>query len=230
VIYSDRLIPSRLTSNLADALHMIDTNMDQSKRTSTSTSAGGRENQEILNDLLRSELLGQPNNAGSFGTESEASFFKDGSIGSPGRPRHSSSGSNMLKYMSPHKRGGSGAGSATPTPGGGEGMSLLASSPVSALSPAPANRIGLSGSSASQKRQQVRKIPRKPYKILEAPNLHDDYYLNLVDWSHANVVAVALGACVYLWSAHTAKVRRARHLVDHSNISYVIICAALTQR
>jgi hypothetical protein len=29
----------------------------------------------------------------------------------------------------------------------------------------------------------VRKIPSNPYRILEAPGLCDDFYLNLVDWS-----------------------------------------------
>ena len=36
----------------------------------------------------------------------------------------------------------------------------------------------------------------------------DDYYLNLVDWSSTNVLGVGLGACVYLWSAHTSAVTK----------------------
>ena len=28
-----------------------------------------------------------------------------------------------------------------------------------------------------------RPIPKIPYKVLDAPSLLDDYYLNLVDWS-----------------------------------------------
>ncbi len=36
----------------------------------------------------------------------------------------------------------------------------------------------------------------------------DDFYLNLVDWSAQNVLAVGLGSCVYLWSACTSKVTR----------------------
>jgi len=31
--------------------------------------------------------------------------------------------------------------------------------------------------------QQQRKISRAPFKVLDAPALQDDYYLNLVDWS-----------------------------------------------
>jgi len=45
-----------------------------------------------------------------------------------------------------------------------------------------------------------------PFKVLDAPALQDDFYLNLVDWSSLNVLAVGLGSCVYLWSACTSKV------------------------
>ena len=43
-------------------------------------------------------------------------------------------------------------------------------------------------------------------QVLDAPALADDFYLNLVDWSAQNVLAVGLGSCVYLWSACTSKV------------------------
>lgn len=43
-------------------------------------------------------------------------------------------------------------------------------------------------------------------QVLDAPNLQDDFYLNLVDWSSQNVLAVGLDACVYLWSACTSRV------------------------
>lgn len=42
--------------------------------------------------------------------------------------------------------------------------------------------------------------------MLDAPALADDFYLNLVDWSAQNLLAVGLDSCVYLWSAHTSKV------------------------
>ena len=55
-------------------------------------------------------------------------------------------------------------------------------------------------------RKAKRKIPKVPFKVLDAPALQDDFYLNLVDWSALNVLAVGLGSCVYLWSACTSKV------------------------
>ncbi|XP_031489550.1 cell division cycle 20.2, cofactor of APC complex-like isoform X1 [Nymphaea colorata] len=36
---------------------------------------------------------------------------------------------------------------------------------------------------------------------LEAPELKDDAYLNLLDWSSRNVLAIALGHSLYLWDA-----------------------------
>ncbi|KAG7541831.1 WD40 repeat [Arabidopsis thaliana x Arabidopsis arenosa] len=53
-----------------------------------------------------------------------------------------------------------------------------------------------------------RKVPRSPYKVLDAPALQDDFYLNLVDWSAQNVLAVGLGNCVYLWNACSSKVTK----------------------
>ena len=44
--------------------------------------------------------------------------------------------------------------------------------------------------------------------MLDAPELQDDFYLNLVDWSSQNVLSVGLGTCVYLWSACTSQVTR----------------------
>ena len=43
-------------------------------------------------------------------------------------------------------------------------------------------------------------------QVLDAPSLQDDFYLNLVDWSSQNMLAIGLGTCVYLWSASSCKV------------------------
>jgi cell division cycle protein 20 (cofactor of APC complex) len=51
-----------------------------------------------------------------------------------------------------------------------------------------------------------RKIPSQPCRILDAPDLVDDYYLNLISWSADNVLAVALAHCVYLWNASTGEI------------------------
>ena len=53
-----------------------------------------------------------------------------------------------------------------------------------------------------------RKISKTPFKVLDAPNLQDDFYLNLIDWSASNVLAVALGSSVYMWNAVSSKVSK----------------------
>lgn len=57
-------------------------------------------------------------------------------------------------------------------------------------------------------RRQLRSVCKTPYRVLDAPELADDFYLNLVDWSSTNVLGVGLGPCVYLWTAHNAQVSK----------------------
>lgn len=54
-------------------------------------------------------------------------------------------------------------------------------------------------------------------QVLDAPELQDDFYLNLVDWSSQNVLSVGLGSCVYLWSACTSQVTRLCDLSSDNN-------------
>jgi len=60
----------------------------------------------------------------------------------------------------------------------------------------------------SSPRKPLRKISKTPFKVLEAPSIEDDYYLNLVDWSSSNLLAVGLKNCVYLWNASTSQVSK----------------------
>eukprot|EP00850_Spirogloea_muscicola_P012302 SM000079S22420 [mRNA] locus=s79:111299:113567:+ [translate_table: standard] len=62
------------------------------------------------------------------------------------------------------------------------------------------SQSGAAGARAPPRRA-FRHIPQAPERILDAPELVDDYYLNLLDWGSRNTVAVALGGAVYLWDA-----------------------------
>lgn len=53
-----------------------------------------------------------------------------------------------------------------------------------------------------------RKINKVPIKVLDAPSLQDDFYLNLIDWSDQNMLAVGLNTSVYLWNAYTSRVSK----------------------
>ncbi|KAJ8900071.1 hypothetical protein K2173_024187 [Erythroxylum novogranatense] len=49
--------------------------------------------------------------------------------------------------------------------------------------------------------QSRRHIPQSSERTLDAPEIMDDFYLNVLDWGSENVLAVALGDTVYLWNA-----------------------------
>jgi len=59
---------------------------------------------------------------------------------------------------------------------------------------------------AKPKVKTTRAISSEPERVLDAPGIVDDYYLNLLDWSCNNTLAVALGPSVYLWNATTAEI------------------------
>ncbi|KAI6783289.1 WD repeat-containing protein slp1 [Emericellopsis cladophorae] len=54
--------------------------------------------------------------------------------------------------------------------------------------------------------QLRRRIATAPDRVLDAPGLIDDYYLNLLDWSSQNQVAIGLERSVYVWSADEGSV------------------------
>ncbi|CAG5114589.1 unnamed protein product [Candidula unifasciata] len=57
-----------------------------------------------------------------------------------------------------------------------------------------------------------RYIPKEPERVLDAPDLLDDYYLNLLDWSPTNVLTVALGTAVFLWNADNGTIMQLMEL------------------
>jgi len=63
-----------------------------------------------------------------------------------------------------------------------------------------------SKASAAKNQKPNRHIPSMPERILDAPNFLDDYYLNLLDWSSTNILAVGLSDAVYTWNAETGNI------------------------
>ena len=71
---------------------------------------------------------------------------------------------------------------------------------------ASSSRGTTTGGSGASNGSKKRTPPFTPDKVLDAPGFADDYYLNLVDWSCANRVAIGLGDMVYIWDAETGSV------------------------
>ena len=209
----------------------------------TRTTADPATQQPILNMLLRSELLGEnidptPPPGGSPGrpasARGSAGSGRGGNTGGGSGGRGSGSGAsggaantgtplregaNFLRFQSPrqtfhHQVFGSVAGSDGPT-------SVVNSFNLSPVGSVATQRL----LSTPQKRK--RKIAKVPFKVLDAPALADDFYLNLVDWSAQNVLAVGLGSCVYLWSACTSKVTK---LCDLQEVEDTVTSVSWTQK
>ncbi|KAL0262581.1 substrate-specific activator of APC-dependent proteolysis [Diplodia seriata] len=96
-------------------------------------------------------------------------------------------------------------------------------------------------------RKTPRAVSKVPYKVLDAPDLADDFYLNLVDWGSLNILGVGLGQCVYMWNSSSGRVtklcelpddtvtsvnwiQRGSHVAIGTNKGFVQIWDAQTQR
>lgn len=70
-------------------------------------------------------------------------------------------------------------------------------------------------------RKQPRTVNKVPYKVLDAPELADDFYLNLVDWGSTNILGVGLGSCVYMWNSASGLVTKLCDLGTDDNVTSV---------
>ncbi|KAK0125119.1 substrate-specific activator of APC-dependent proteolysis [Cadophora gregata f. sp. sojae] len=118
---------------------------------------------------------------------------------------------NLFTYMSPRHHTNI-AGHPTPsrTPQSRHGPHLDSRSELYSLSPV---RLG-SQQMLLSPRKQPRAVSKVPYKVLDAPDLADDFYLNLVDWGSSNVLGVGLGSCVYMWNSQSGRVNKLCELQD----------------
>jgi cell division cycle 20-like protein 1 (cofactor of APC complex) len=64
---------------------------------------------------------------------------------------------------------------------------------------------------------QERPVPKQPFKVLDAPNLLDDFYVNVIDWSQSNNIGVGLGNSCYIWNFTTNNVQKVSEF-DETNL------------
>jgi cell division cycle 20-like protein 1 (cofactor of APC complex) len=118
-----------------------------------------------------------------------------------------------LTPLTPHKNLFSYSGQPTPsrTPSSRHGvLNFNASSELYSLSP-----IKYSSQRMLLSPQRVpRAVAKVPYKVLDAPDLADDFYLNLVDWGSQNTLGVGLGSCVYMWNSASGRVTKLCDLAE----------------
>ncbi|KAJ7418972.1 Fizzy-related protein like protein [Pitangus sulphuratus] len=175
--HGDRFIPSRAGANWSINFHRINENEKSPSQNRKAKDATSDNGKDGLaySALLKNELLGA-------GIEKVQDPQTEDRRLQPSTPEKKS----LFTYSLSTKRS---------SPDDGNEVSPYSLSPVS---------------NKSQKllrspRKPTRKISKIPFKVLDAPELQDDFYLNLVDWSSLNVLSVGLGTCVYLWSACTSQ-------------------------
>jgi len=82
-------------------------------------------------------------------------------------------------------------------------------------------RPGAGQSSTGATTNKTRVIPTSAQRVLDAPGLIDDFYLNLLSWSSTNLLAVALCESSYIWNAESGSVDLLGTAADGSYISSV---------
>lgn len=118
---------------------------------------------------------------------------------------------NLFSYKSPqHHTNISGHPTPSRTPQSRHGANLNVHSDLYSLSPvrADSQRLLLSP------RKTPRPVSKVPFKVLDAPDLADDFYLNLVDWGSSDILGVGLGSCVYMWNSASGRVNQLCELQD----------------
>ncbi|KAA1472352.1 WD40 repeat-like protein [Dentipellis sp. KUC8613] len=83
------------------------------------------------------------------------------------------------------------------------------------------SRQGALSSSTGSVTNKSRKIATQPERVLDAPGMVDDFYLNLLSWSVLNIVAVALGENTYIWRADTGAVDHVGEAPEGTYVSAV---------
>lgn len=120
---------------------------------------------------------------------------------------------NFFSYRSPHLS------NPTPsrTPKDRHGPNLNPRSELYSLSPVKLS----SQQMLLSPRKTPRQVPKIPYKVLDAPDLADDFYLNLVDWGQSNSLAVGLGKAVYMWNSQSGRVVKLCELPGDDSVTSV---------
>ncbi|EGD76237.1 Cdc20 [Salpingoeca rosetta] len=65
---------------------------------------------------------------------------------------------------------------------------------------------------AAKPKKTARFIPQAPERILDAPDLLANFYVNPLDWSNENMLCVALNDTAYLWNASNGSITELCHL------------------
>lgn len=204
--YSDRLIPSRAASNLESGLGLLDVENSQHEMANSSSSQSSQMAVTVTTPRgsARDELQHRNESGATF-----ERLLRDQLLGlaSPQPKRVTGCERTEEEFLkTPERRDGLFRYKCQSEDDPGP----LSSSPLRTVSTCSATPPRL-----------ARKIPAAPYKVLHAPKLEDDFYLNLLDFSSEDILAVGIGSCVDLWSARAGRAARLCNLGETTKISSV---------
>jgi cell division cycle 20-like protein 1, cofactor of APC complex len=223
LLYSDRFIPNRDGQDLQASYSLLHeegspTTPSRSRKKAPHGELHFQRTEEAnrtYSKVLRNEIMGS--SVPQDGSLSPDGFFDGPSNIQPSTITPSTPHKNMFTYQSPNTRMASGH----PTPSSRNKhlglINLDARSDIYSLSPMRSTTQAL----LQTPRRQPRPISKVPYKVLDAPELADDFYLNLVDWGSANILGVGLGSCVYMWNSSSGKVTQLCKLPDNDLVTSV---------
>lgn len=206
----DRFIPNRAGQDLSASYNLLHddgspaTPSRLNKRAPSDLHFQKREANRTYSSILRSEMF--DNEVPQVIDECSGSRAQTPPVVSAGSNTHLSG--STLTPSTPHKNlfsyGPQPPVSLTPRSisRSDRGPNINARSEIYSLSPVKHS----SQSKLLSPRKTPRAVSKVPYKVLDAPDLADDFYLNLVDWGSNDVLAVGLGPSVYLWNRETGKV------------------------
>ncbi|KAI4260070.1 MAG: hypothetical protein LQ352_000449 [Teloschistes flavicans] len=238
-VYGDRFIPQREGRDLHAAFNLLPdlnppTTPSRSKKRIPHGELHFQRNEEAtrtFENVMRSELFGntvpQPTPPDlspdtTFPSSTHSTTVHDqsrsrtppnvsSSVLAPASLTPSTPHKNILTYMSPqHHRNGSAHLTPSRTPQSRHGPNMNPHSDL--YSPSPVNYQ--SHQHLLSQNKPPRAIAKVPFKVLDAPELADDFYLNLVDWGSSNILGVGLGSCVFMWNSASGRVNKLCDLQD----------------
>ena len=173
----DRFIPNRAFMDMEKSAHSLRSSSTSSLNTTKEDNAANAANSNVGNDDMRNSNLSTVPDAQK---EDYQAALSSSFLGS-------SNSSRILSFKDK-----------APAPRGDtvNNLKILYSSSVSSID-----------NKSKASKLVNRQIPSAPSRILDAPDMLDDYYLNLISWNEANVLAVALSQTVYLWNAGTGDIQ-----------------------
>jgi cell division cycle protein 20 (cofactor of APC complex) len=69
------------------------------------------------------------------------------------------------------------------------------------------SKLVFSATKSTKAKTSIRYVETSVDKILDAPNVEQDFNINILDWGENNIIAVALANQIFLWNAETSEIK-----------------------